>query len=79
MSGPQLSGYLCLLCDIEAWKSEMWVAGTSNHSASWTPGDLGNDKAHRNKRPIVVEGTFLLMVVESTLLPGCRSVTGVDS
>lgn len=26
MSGPQLAGYLCLPCDIQAWTSDVWGA-----------------------------------------------------
>lgn len=53
--------------------------GQDNHDARWTTGDLGNDETHRNKRPIVVEGTFFVVVEGSAPMPGCRSVTGVDS
>lgn len=47
--------------------------GQDNHGARWTTGDLGNDEAHRNKRAIVVEGTFFVVVEGSLplLLPHC--------
>lgn len=53
--------------------------GQDNHGARWTTGDLGNYEAHTNKRPIVVERTFFIVVEGSAPLLGCRSVTGVDS